>query len=72
MNPIAQMIEGWRVAETTWGENWTRWPNRPVRFISDLRVFLTDEQVKQVLQAIDETCHHCWDDEAGCQCWNDE
>lgn len=33
---------------------------------------LTDFQIAGVLKIIDNTCHHCWDNERGCQCWNDE
>jgi hypothetical protein len=33
---------------------------------------LTDDQIAVVIQAIGEICNHCWDDGAGCQCWNDE
>jgi hypothetical protein len=33
---------------------------------------LTDEQIAIALNAIEDTCPHCWDAEKGCQCWNDE
>lgn len=32
---------------------------------------LTAEQIAGVLKAIDSTCNSCWDDEAGCRCWDD-
>ena len=54
------------------GADWHRWPNRPVRFITDLRAFLTDDEIEMVINAIDNTCHHCWDDGPRCQCWNDD
>lgn len=25
-----------------------------------------------VIEVIDTSCKNCWDDEAGCACWNDE
>ena len=33
---------------------------------------LTDEQIVMVLQVLESVCHECWDDDLGCQCWNDE
>lgn len=41
-------------------------------FVARLREFLTDEQIARVLQTIDHTCTVCWNDDDGCQCWNDE
>lgn len=32
----------------------------------------TREMILLVCQAIDNTCHSCWEAEVGCQCWNDE
>jgi hypothetical protein len=32
---------------------------------------LTEEQIVQVCEALDDTCHHCWNADASCQCWND-
>ena len=33
---------------------------------------LKDEQIVIVIDALDKTCHHCFDGDMGCQCWNDE
>ena len=33
---------------------------------------LTSEQIAGVFDAIDGTCHDCWDSYRGCQCSNDE
>jgi hypothetical protein len=32
----------------------------------------TNKQVIIVLNAIDSVCHHCWDNNPKCQCWNDD
>jgi len=41
-------------------------------FVKRLRDELTDEQISHVLTVLDNTCHHCWDNNIECQCWNDE
>jgi hypothetical protein len=42
-------------------------------FVEQLRTGgLTDEQIAVTLNVVDNTCHECWNAEAGCQCWNDE
>ncbi len=33
---------------------------------------LNDVEIKLVCDAIDETCHHCWEAPNNCQCWNDD
>ena len=33
---------------------------------------LTYSQIVAVLETLDGVCHHCFDDDSGCQCWNDE
>jgi hypothetical protein len=43
-----------------------------VLFIRRLQARLSHEQVVMVLSTIDHICKYCWDDDAGCQCWNDE
>lgn len=30
------------------------------------------DQMLEILTIISGTCKHCWDEERGCQCWNDE
>ena len=30
------------------------------------------KQVVQIVDAIYNTCRHCWDANRGCQCWNDD
>lgn len=29
-------------------------------------------QIVEISKTIDEVCNHCWDNEAGCRCWDDE
>ena len=29
-------------------------------------------QISIILREIDNTCNHCWDGDADCQCWNDK
>lgn len=42
-------------------------------FIQKLRIGgLSDSMIVSVINALETTCHHCWDSEKGCQCWNDE
>ena len=31
-----------------------------------------DVQIATIISAMNETCHHCWNDSIHCQCWNDE
>lgn len=33
---------------------------------------LSDQQIKNVLESLDNICRHCFNGEVGCQCWNDE
>ncbi len=33
---------------------------------------LRDEHIIVVIDALDDTCKHCFDGESGCQCLNDE
>jgi len=54
------------------------WPDKYTPnclFVTKLRNIepaLSDEQLWQVLQTIDNTCHACWDSENPCHCENAE
>ena len=42
-------------------------------FIKKLKDYgISEMHIADVIQTINDTCHHCWDSESGCQCWNDE
>ena len=30
------------------------------------------DQILEIMRIVLDTCHHCFDSERGCQCWNDE
>ena len=55
-----------------------KWPDEfggPVLFVRKLRSSdppMTDNQIAVVLEALETTCHSCWNADTGCQCWNDE
>lgn len=44
----------------------------PLLIVARLREFLDDEQLSRVLTTLDSVCHVCWNENKGCQCWNDE
>jgi len=47
--------------------------DRDVLFVARLRALgLDDVQLSGVLLAMETTCGSCFDDDTGCQCWNDE
>lgn len=47
--------------------------NRDLLFVERLRgIGLADDQLALVLDAVETTCHHCWDADTSCPCWNDE
>jgi hypothetical protein len=46
--------------------------DRDNRLVGRLRRWLPDAGVVRVLEALADTCHHCYDAPAGCQCWNDD
>ena len=31
-----------------------------------------ENKIADILVAVFSTCHYCWDNDAGCHCWNDE
>ncbi len=57
-------------------ENWPKnyLKNGPSLLVEKLRSSdfpLTNRQIAEVLKAIDEVCHFCWDNTSDCQCEND-
>lgn len=39
--------------------------------VTRLRDVIPYDMIPDVLQVIGTTCRHCYDDDEGCQCWND-
>lgn len=45
---------------------------RPPQIVREMRSRgFSDEDIDRVITIITDTCHHCWDGDSGCQCWND-
>jgi len=33
---------------------------------------MDDDMIAAVIEIVDDTCPHCWDNHRGCHCWDDE
>ena len=52
---------------------WEKVPYEDILFIKKLKeAKFEDNQIEDILNILESTCRHCWDNEHGCQCWNDE
>jgi len=47
--------------------------DKDILFIRKLKqAKFRDSEIEDILTIIDSVCRHCWDNEYGCQCWNDD
>jgi len=62
------------ITPTSLIENWNKNLNHTSSslFVDRLRIQdIDDSTIMFVLLALDSVCHECFDNNAGCQCWND-
>lgn len=67
MRLMQDQLDEWiRTRRPQW---WHHVGARPVQFVADLRVAGLDaDHIKHVIQIIDRTCQHCWDQGIDCSC----